>query len=150
MDRGYMGKQFDGMFTPDLADQQVEQLFASEFGYLLGYHVEVHAAPVSIKGEFPNAITLLANYTWREMEVVIIYEYLSGAHGEEVIEEVSVSSENVRETFLFLPPYAMVAHSNDQNGLSWDDGIIAYKSLFQTLTEATANFAHLYAKGIVK
>ena len=24
------------------------------------------------------------------MEVVIIYEYLSGAHGEEVIEEVSV------------------------------------------------------------
>ena len=44
----------------------------------------------------------------------------------------------------------MVAHSNDHNGLSWDDGIIAYSSLFQTLTKATANFAHLYAKGIVK
>ena len=63
MDRGYMGKQFDGLFTPDLADQQVEQLFASEFWYLRGYHVEVYAAPVSIKGEFQDAITLLANCT---------------------------------------------------------------------------------------
>jgi len=35
MDRGYTGKQFVG-FTPGLADQQVEQLFASEFGSLRG------------------------------------------------------------------------------------------------------------------
>jgi len=38
------------------------------------------------------------------MEVVIDYEYLSGAHGEEVIKEVSVASENVLEAFRFLPP----------------------------------------------
>jgi len=44
----------------------------------------------------------------------------------------------------------MDAHASDQNGLSWDDGIIPYSSLFQTLTEATANFAHLYAKGMGK
>jgi len=34
MDRSYTGKQFVGLFTPSLADQQVEQLFASEFGSL--------------------------------------------------------------------------------------------------------------------
>jgi len=60
------------------------------------------------------------------MEVDIYYEYLSGAHGEEVIEELSVASENVLETFRFLPPYSIDAHSSDQNAISWDDGIIAY------------------------
>jgi hypothetical protein len=29
-DRGYTGKQFVGLFTPDIADHQVEQLFESE------------------------------------------------------------------------------------------------------------------------
>jgi hypothetical protein len=38
------------------------------------------------------------------MEVVIYYEYLSGAHGEKVIKKVSVASENVLETVRFLPP----------------------------------------------
>ena len=41
------------------------------------------------------------------MEVVIDYEYLSGALGEEVIKEVSVASENVLETFHFLTLYFM-------------------------------------------
>ena len=36
MDRGYTGKQFVGLFTPDLADRQVEQFFTSEFGSLRG------------------------------------------------------------------------------------------------------------------
>jgi hypothetical protein len=34
--------------------------------------------------------------------------------------------------------------------LSWVDGIIAFSSLFQSLTEATANFAHLYGNGTAK
>jgi hypothetical protein len=34
MDRGYTANQFVGLFTPSIADQQVESLFASEFGYL--------------------------------------------------------------------------------------------------------------------
>ena len=38
------------------------------------------------------------------MEVVIDYEYLSGAHGEDVIKELTVASEKVLETFRFLPP----------------------------------------------
>jgi len=54
-------------------------------------------------------------------------------------------SEDVQDTFRFLPP-----HSSEQNGIFWDDGSIAYSSLFQTLVGATANFAHLYAKGTDK
>jgi len=38
------------------------------------------------------------------MDVVIDYEYFLGAHGKEVIKEISVASEGVQETFRFLPP----------------------------------------------
>ena len=65
--------------------------------------MEAYAAPVGIKGEIPSAIALFANCTSSEMEVVIYYGYLSVVHGEEVINEVSVASENVPETFRFLP-----------------------------------------------
>jgi len=71
------------------------------------------------------------------MEVVIDYEYLSGAHGEDVIKELSVASKDVQETFCFLPPYRMDHRSSEQNGICCDDGSIAYSSLFQTLAEAT-------------
>ena len=84
------------------------------------------------------------------MEVVIDYEYLKGAHGEEVIKEISVAAENVLDSFLFLPPYSMDARSSESNGLSWDDGFISYSQLTQILAEATSNFAHLYAKGTDK
>jgi len=36
VDRGYTGKQFVGLFTPGLTDQQVEQHLAWEFGSLRG------------------------------------------------------------------------------------------------------------------
>jgi len=36
MDREYTGQQFVGLFTPGMADQQVENLFAKEFGSLRG------------------------------------------------------------------------------------------------------------------
>jgi len=81
------------------------------------------------------------------MEVVIDYEYLTGARGETVLKEVSVAAENVIDTFRFLPPYSMNPHSSPTSGLSWEDGLIPYSSLFQALTEATTNYAHLYAKG---
>jgi hypothetical protein len=84
------------------------------------------------------------------MEAVIDYEVLLGAHLEEVIKEISVASEDALETFRFLPPYSMNNHSSKVNGLSWDDGIIPYSSLFKTIAETTANFAHLYAKGDAK
>jgi hypothetical protein len=64
------------------------------------------------------------------MEVVIDYEYLTGARGEEVHNEVSVASENVIDTFQFLPLYSMNPHSSERSGLSWDDGIIPYSSIF--------------------
>jgi hypothetical protein len=60
------------------------------------------------------------------MEVVIDYEYVFGAHGEEAIKEVSVASENFLGTFRFLPPHSMDDHSSDLNGISWSDGIIDY------------------------
>jgi len=44
--------------------------------------------PAGKRGQFPSAITLFANSTSSKMEVVIDYENLSGAHGEEVIKEV--------------------------------------------------------------
>ena len=81
------------------------------------------------------------------MEAVIDYEYVIGTHNEEVIKELSVASTDVQETFRFLPPYRMDPHSNDQNGLCWDDGSIPYGSLFQVVAEATANFLNLFAKG---
>jgi len=37
------------------------------------------------------------------MEVVIDYEYLSGARGEAVLKKVSVAAENVIDSFRFLP-----------------------------------------------
>jgi hypothetical protein len=84
------------------------------------------------------------------MDVVIDYKYLLGTHGEEEIKELSVVSTDVRETFRFLPPYRMDPHSNDQNGLCWDDESIAYGSLHQVVAEATANFTNLFAKGTDK
>jgi hypothetical protein len=36
MDKRYTGNQFVGLFTPGLADQQVERLFTLEFGSLRG------------------------------------------------------------------------------------------------------------------
>jgi len=113
--------------------------------------VEVYAAPVGIKGEFPRAVTLLATCTPSEMEAVFDYEYLSGAHDKAVIKEVSVAAENVLETYRFLPPpYPMEAYGSAYSGLNWADVNIAYGALFQTINEATANFAHLYAKGSAK
>jgi len=53
------------------------------------------------------------------------------------------------KNFVFYPN-TIDPHSSDRNGICWDDGIIAYSSLFQTLAEATANFAHLYAKVTAK
>jgi len=47
-------------------------------------------------------------------------------------------------------PLSHGPHSSGDNGICWDDGSIAYSSLSQTLAEATANFAHLYAKGNAK
>jgi len=84
------------------------------------------------------------------MEAVIDYEYLSGAHGEEVVKELSVASYNVLEKFRILIPYPMDAHGSTEDGLNWHDANIDYAALFQTVNEATANFAHLYSKDNAK
>jgi hypothetical protein len=44
----------------------------------------------------------------------------------------------------------MNPHASTTSGLTWDDGVIPYSSLVQSLTETIANFAHLYLKGDVK
>jgi hypothetical protein len=44
----------------------------------------------------------------------------------------------------------MGIYGSDENGLNWDDGHIPYHKLFTVLSEAVANFAHLYSIGITK
>jgi hypothetical protein len=147
MDKGYTAQQFVGLFTPGLADQQAEDLFAREFGSLRGLSRGGQRCVSRYKGKFRIVITLFVHCTWSEMEAVIDYECLLGAHGEDVIKEVAVVSEDALETYRFFPPYTMNDHISKHNGLSWMDGNISYSLIHQTLTEATANFAHVYAKG---
>jgi hypothetical protein len=52
------------------------------------------------------------------MEAVIDYKYLTGAHGEPVVNELSVAAEDVLETFRFLPPYPMDPHGSKENGFT--------------------------------
>jgi hypothetical protein len=85
-----------------------------------------------------------------EYVAVIDLETLNGAHGEEVIKEVSVVGEYVQETFRFLSPYTMERHGTTSSGINWDDGSIPYSTIIQTLSEATANFADLNSKGHAK
>jgi hypothetical protein len=84
------------------------------------------------------------------MGVVIDYKYLAGARGEEVPKEIAIASEDSIESFRFLPPYSMNPHAFPTSGFTWDDGVIPYSSLVQTLQEATANFPRLYSKGDAK
>jgi hypothetical protein len=46
------------------------------------------------------------------MEDVIEYEYLTGARGGEVLNDVAVASENSIETFPFLSAYSMNPNSS--------------------------------------
>jgi hypothetical protein len=72
--------------------------------FYVDYRGEVRAVSASIKGEFTLTLTLFSFRTPIIMEVVIDYEYLTGARGEEVPKEVSVASEKVIDSFRFLPP----------------------------------------------
>jgi hypothetical protein len=81
------------------------------------------------------------------MECVVDYEFLTGAQGEEVIKELSVAGENVLQTFHFQSPYPMAPHSSRENGISWDDGNLEFKKLYEALSKAVSGYAHLYAYG---
>jgi len=81
------------------------------------------------------------------MEVVVDYEYLPGSQNETILKELSIAGENVLEKFHFQSPYAMRTHVDEENGLNWDDGHIAYHQLSTFLSEAVAGFAHLYGYG---
>jgi hypothetical protein len=81
------------------------------------------------------------------MEGVTDYEYLTGARGEEVPKEIAIAPEDI---VLLLTPYSMNPHASPTSGLTWDDGVIPYSSLVQTLQEATTNFPLLYSKGDAK
>jgi len=83
-------------------------------------------------------------------EIVIDYEFLRGRQNETVVKELSVSSANAAETFLFKSPYRMTDHGFSENGLNWADGHIVYKELHTVLTEDVAGFAHFYAYGASK
>jgi len=84
------------------------------------------------------------------MEVVIDYEYLTGAKGEVVVKELSVAAKDVIHTFHFRNPYPMSPHGSEENGLNWDDGIVPYNLLETALGETVARYAHLYSYGAQK
>jgi hypothetical protein len=84
------------------------------------------------------------------MEVVVDYEYLTGARGEEVPKKDCCCIWKQHRIVSLLTPYPMNPHASPTSGLSWEDGIIPYSSLVQTLQEATDNFPHLYSKGDAK
>ena len=77
------------------------------------------------------------------MEVVIDYEYLTGAKGETVVKELFVAAKDVLQMFHFRNPYPMKPHGSEENGLNWDDGIVPYKLLETALDETVARYAHL-------
>ena len=68
------------------------------------------------------------------MEVLIDYEYLTGAKVETVVKEISVAAKDFLHTFHFRNPYPMNPQGSEENGLNWDDGIVPYN-----LTETALN-----------
>jgi hypothetical protein len=81
------------------------------------------------------------------MEVVIDYEYLTGAKVETMVKEISVAAKDVLHTFHFRNPNPMNPHGSKENGINWDDGIVPYNLLETALDETVARYAHLYSYG---
>ena len=63
------------------------------------------------------------------IEVVVGYESLTGRQNERVIKELSITGENVLETWHFQSSYAMRPHGDEEKGLNWDDGHTHYNQL---------------------
>jgi hypothetical protein len=70
--------------------------------------------------------------------------------GELVIKELAVFSDGVIQIFLFSPPYPMAPCGSEESGLNWNDGHFPYAEVQTVLTEAVANYDHLYARGYDK
>jgi len=83
-------------------------------------------------------------------EVVIDYSTLTGKNNEPVVKELSIAAEGVLQTWHFRSPYVMQPHGSEKNGLNWADGHIDYHELYIVLSEAVANYPHLYAYGVIK
>ena len=83
-------------------------------------------------------------------EVITDYETLTGKNNEPVVKEVSIAAEGVLQTWHFRSPYNMLPHGSKENGLNWADGHIDYHELYTVLSEAVANYSHLYAYGVIK
>src|SRR5215510_1126649 len=84
------------------------------------------------------------------MEAIIEYETLTGIGNEPVVKELSIAAKGVLQTWHFRSPYKMLPHGSQENGLEWSGGHIEYHELYTVLSEAVANYAHLYAYGVVK
>jgi hypothetical protein len=62
-----------------------------------------------------------------------------------MVKELSLAADNVAETFHFASSFKMALHGDVDNRLHWADGHITYEQLFSVLSEAVAEYAHLYA-----
>jgi len=68
------------------------------------------------------------------MDLFIDYEYLTMAKCEIVVKDLSVAAKDVLHTFYFRNPYPMNRHGSEENGLSWDVGIVPYNLLETALS----------------
>jgi len=82
------------------------------------------------------------------MEVLIDFEFLKVCEGEIVVKELCMAANNMIDSFRFKSPYTMTSHGSDENGLSWEDGHIAYHNMYTVVNEA--GFAYLHCYGITK
>jgi hypothetical protein len=80
------------------------------------------------------------------MEIVVSIEFLRGRNDEIVAKELAVVSKKIIQTYHFKRPYNNYFSDDNSNGISWDEGFLAYK-LFTVLSEVTSNFAHVYSLG---
>ena len=107
--------------------------------------VAYSAAPVFyIKGGYLIVVSSFSVISTADIEVVIDFEFFRGRQGEIEVKELSVAANNMIDSFRFKSPYSMKSHGSDENGLNWEDGLIAYHDLYT----AVAGFAHLYCYAI--
>jgi len=149
MDRGYTGKQFVGLFTPNLADQQVEQLFTSEFGSVRGVPRGGQCCTSRYKRWVPKRYYIICKLYFEGDGGCYWLRILVGGTRWRSNQGSFCGIWKCPRNISFCNPLLHGPHDSDSCGISWDDGIIA-SSLFQTWTDATANFAHIYAKGTAK
>ena len=94
-------EKFMGIFTTNIADQQINEIFNLNSDLYARNRVVLNAARTFIKGTelITNLSFLIPLSAW--MEVVIDYEFLEGRQGEGVIKDLSIAAQEVLQRYIF-------------------------------------------------